>query len=69
MGELGGFLRMGRAPANEREASERVRDYGEIFFVPPPEPVAQEGARCMDCGVPFCHAACPLGNPTPSSTT
>jgi glutamate synthase (NADPH/NADH) small chain len=49
----------------ERDPAERVRDYGEIFGVLPNEELRQQGARCMDCGVPFCNSACPLGNLIP----
>jgi glutamate synthase (NADPH) small chain len=65
MGELGGFLRLARGPPNERDPTDRVGDYREILLVPSAESVRDEGARCMDCGVPFCHAGCPLGNHIP----
>ena len=44
---------------------ERVRDYGEIYGVLPEEEVREQASRCMDCGVPFCNSACPLGNLIP----
>ena len=65
MGELGGFLRINRIAVPERDPSERVRDHAEIVERLPPHEVAAQGARCMDCGVPFCHEGCPLGNRIP----
>ena len=65
MGELGGFLKITRAPAPERDPRERVADYREIYEVLPAEEAARQGARCMECGVPFCHDGCPLGNLIP----
>ncbi len=65
MGELGGFLKITRAPAPERDPHARVRDYGEIYGVLPEAIAAEQGARCMECGVPFCHDGCPLGNLIP----
>ena len=49
----------------ERDPGERVGDYGEIFGVLPTDELRLQGARCMDCGVPFCNSACPLGNLIP----
>jgi glutamate synthase (NADPH/NADH) small chain len=60
-----GFLTYERVPMPERDPAERVRDYGEIFGVLPEEELARQGARCMDCGVPFCNNGCPLGNLIP----
>ncbi len=65
MGELGGFLKITRAPQREREPRARVADYKEIFQVLPAEDARAQGARCMECGVPFCHDGCPLGNLIP----
>ena len=60
-----GFLEVHRVPAPERKAAERVRDYGEIYQTLPEEELKQQASRCMDCGVPFCNSACPLGNLIP----
>ncbi len=60
-----GFLEVHRVPAPERDAGERVRDYGEIYQTLPEEELRLQGARCMDCGVPFCNNGCPLGNLIP----
>jgi glutamate synthase (NADPH) small chain len=65
MGELGGFLRERRTPSNERDPRERIRDYREILLPVAREHDEIEGARCMECGIPFCHSACPLGNRIP----
>ena len=59
------FVTIGRVADPERDPAERVRDYGEIFGVLPAEQLREQGARCMDCGVPFCNSACPLGNLIP----
>jgi glutamate synthase (NADPH/NADH) small chain len=65
MGELGAFLKLARVETIERDPSVRVRDYAE-FVSPLPDPeLRQQGARCMECGVPFCHNGCPLGNLIP----
>ena len=65
MGELGGFLKITRTPAPERDPRERVSDYKEIYEVLPEAEAKRQGARCMECGVPFCHDGCPLGNLIP----
>jgi glutamate synthase (NADPH) small chain len=65
MGELGGFLKVERRNVAYRDPVERARDLRE-FLVPKTVPELQEqGARCMECGVPFCHNGCPLGNLIP----
>jgi glutamate synthase (NADPH/NADH) small chain len=65
MGELGGFMKIHRVNGRKRPIPERVRDFEEYIF-PAEEPVLREqGARCMDCGIPFCHNGCPLGNLIP----
>ena len=65
MGELGAFLKIERVENPERPPAERVHDYREFVAVLPDEQLAQQGARCMECGVPFCHNGCPLGNLIP----
>ena len=59
------FMTIHRVADPERDPAERVGDYGEIFGVLPAEELRDQGARCMDCGVPFCNDACPLGNLIP----
>jgi glutamate synthase (NADPH/NADH) small chain len=65
MGELRGFLRVGRVPIPERDALQRSRDYREFTITRSVPELRDQGARCMDCGVPFCHGGCPLGNLIP----
>jgi glutamate synthase (NADPH/NADH) small chain len=65
MGELGGFLKIDRSNIPYRDAKERVGDFQEFVVQRPDEELAAQGARCMDCGVPFCHNGCPLGNLIP----
>jgi glutamate synthase (NADPH) small chain len=60
-----GFLTYERVAMPERDPGERVRDYGEIFGVLPEDELRHQGARCMDCGVPFCNNGCPLANLIP----
>jgi glutamate synthase (NADPH/NADH) small chain len=65
MGKLGGFLQYDRHGQPERDPRERVRDYGEFVGTLPIAGLREQGARCMECGVPFCHHGCPLGNLIP----
>ena len=65
MGELGGFLRLERVGFDKRDPNERVADYKQYFGLPDERVLRDQGARCMDCGVPFCHEGCPLGNLIP----
>jgi glutamate synthase (NADPH/NADH) small chain len=65
MGEIGGFKKFARAEAPERAPGERVGDHREFVRSLPLVELRQQGARCMECGVPFCHHGCPLGNLIP----
>jgi glutamate synthase (NADPH/NADH) small chain len=65
MGELGGFLNIVRAGQPERDPADRIGDYREFVHTLPVEGLREQGARCMECGVPFCHNGCPLGNLIP----
>ena len=65
MADPKGFLKVHRVPAPERDPSERVRDYKEIYLTLPEDELREQATRCMDCGVPFCNNACPLGNLIP----
>ncbi len=65
MGEQGAFLRLERVGFDKRDPEDRVKDYKQYFRLPPDETLRDQGARCMDCGIPFCHEACPLGNKIP----
>jgi glutamate synthase (NADPH) small chain len=65
VGEIGGFKKFGRAEPLERDPGERVRDHHEFVRTLPLVELQHQGARCMECGVPFCHHGCPLGNLIP----
>jgi glutamate synthase (NADPH) small chain len=65
MGKLGGFLQIDRVDAPERAPADRVHDYREFLQTLPEGELAQQGARCMECGVPFCHDGCPVNNLIP----
>jgi glutamate synthase (NADPH/NADH) small chain len=65
VGKLGGFLQIERHGIPYRDPRERARDYREFLVVRPEAELQEQGARCMDCGVPFCHNGCPLGNLIP----
>src|SRR5262245_24615769 len=65
MGEIGGFLKLHRVGFDKRDPHARVHDYKQYFRVQPEEVLREQGARCMDCGIPFCHEGCPLGNLIP----
>jgi glutamate synthase (NADPH/NADH) small chain len=65
MGELGAFLKIHRVGFDKRDPRRRVRDYRQYFALQPEEEIKRQGARCMDCGIPFCHEGCPLGNLIP----
>lgn len=65
MGKPTGFLEFERALPKKRDAQERIHDYKEIEKPGTPEQTQKQAARCMDCGVPFCHNGCPLGNIIP----
>jgi len=65
MGKVTGFLEIGREQATRRKADERIKDWFEIYEPFPEEKQREQGARCMDCGVPFCHTGCPVSNLIP----
>ncbi len=65
MGELGAFLKIHRVGFDKRDPRQRVRDYRQYFDLQPEEELSRQAARCMDCGIPFCHEGCPLGNLIP----
>lgn len=65
MGKPTGFLEIERKLAPKRAVSERVNDYKEIELLNTPEETVAQASRCMDCGTPFCHNGCPLGNIIP----
>src|SRR5579862_7413683 len=65
MGKSTGFLEYAREAPQRRPVAERVNDWFEIYQDFPVDRLQQQGARCMDCGVPFCHTGCPVNNIIP----
>ena len=65
MADPRGFLKIKRAKPQERPVAERTRDWTEFVLEPPAADVRAQASRCMDCGIPFCHQGCPLGNVIP----
>ncbi len=65
MGKPTGFLEHGRELPRRRPIPVRLRDWREVYEAFPEETARDQGARCMDCGIPFCHDGCPLGNLIP----
>ena len=65
MGKITGFLEYTRETPERRPVEERVNDWFEIYNPFPDQKIKNQGARCMDCGVPFCHTGCPLTNIIP----
>jgi glutamate synthase (NADPH/NADH) small chain len=65
MGQVDGFMKFSRETAETRNPKERIKDYKEVYVPLSKEKIHQQAARCMDCGVPFCHHGCPLGNTIP----
>jgi glutamate synthase (NADPH/NADH) small chain len=65
MGKVTGFLEIDREQPTRRRVEERVKDWFEIYEPFPEEKQREQGARCMDCGVPFCHTGCPVNNLIP----
>jgi len=65
MGKVTGFLEYERTAPVKQDPKERLKHYNEFVVAFEQEQVKQEGARCMDCGVPFCQSGCPLGNVIP----
>src|SRR5689334_8563801 len=65
MGKVTGFVEIGRAKQPYRPVGERVRDWRQVMLPWPVATLRDQGARCMDCGIPFCHQGCPLGNLIP----
>jgi glutamate synthase (NADPH/NADH) small chain len=58
-------MKYGRKVSGYQPVEERLKNYNEFLQILPPDEVKTQGARCMDCGVPFCHTGCPLGNIIP----
>jgi len=65
VGKVTGFLEYGRQEIGKRPVEQRVKDYFEVYQPLPQDQVNTQAARCMDCGVPFCHTGCPVNNIIP----
>ncbi len=65
MGKVTGFLEIKRKKPPVRPVEERLRDWKEVYLPSPDADLKKQAARCMDCGIPFCHQGCPLGNLIP----
>ena len=65
MGQIDGFMKFRRETPPLRDPKERIKDFNEVYLPLDKEKVKTNAARCMDCGVPFCHHGCPLGNNIP----
>jgi glutamate synthase (NADPH) small chain len=65
MGKIGGFKEFIRTDENNIAVQKRVENYNEFTIPLTNEKIKQQGSRCMDCGIPFCHSSCPLGNLIP----
>ena len=65
MGKATGFIEIQRQKQPYRPVTERLRDWREVYLPYPDSELRNQAARCMDCGVPFCHQGCPLGNLIP----
>ena len=65
MGKTTGFIEIARKKHPTRPVSERIYDWQEVYLPYPEAGLKDQAARCMDCGIPFCHSGCPLGNLIP----
>src|SRR5262245_19355360 len=65
MGKVTGFIEIQRKKHPTRPIGERVHDWHEVYLPYPEDGLRDQAARCMDCGIPFCHSGCPLGNLIP----
>ena len=65
MGKPTGFIEHARSKPPARPVTERIGDYRHVYYAYPVEELTRQASRCMDCGIPFCHQGCPLGNLIP----
>lgn len=65
MGDVKGFMKYDRKDFKKEPAPERIKHWKEFYLEMPDEELRHQGARCMDCGVPFCQSGCPIGNVIP----
>lgn len=65
MGKITGFIEYKRKLSGKEPAKDRIKNHKEFIIALSEDELKQQGARCMDCGIPFCHNGCPLGNNIP----
>ena len=65
MGKATGFIEYSRVKPPSRPVTERVGDFRHVYYAYPADELTRQASRCMDCGIPFCHQGCPLGNLIP----
>jgi glutamate synthase (NADPH/NADH) small chain len=65
MGKATGFIEIPRVKQPARPVEQRVGDYRHVYYAFPADELTRQASRCMDCGIPFCHQGCPLGNLIP----
>ena len=65
MGKVTGFKEFKRADESYKSVDQRVKNYNEFTVPLSDKEITEQGSRCMDCGIPFCHSGCPLGNLIP----
>ena len=65
MGKITGFMEFGREEPEKLPVKKRLQNYAEFELPVPEARLREQGARCMDCGIPFCNTGCPLGNLIP----
>ena len=65
MGKATGFIEHARTKPPARPVTERVGDFRHVYYAYPADELTRQASRCMDCGIPFCHQGCPLGNLIP----
>jgi len=65
MGDIRGFLKLERQISKYRPVCVRIKDFSEVSIFPEAEHSQEQASRCMDCGTPFCHWGCPIGNYIP----
>ena len=65
MGDIKGFMKYDRLDYKKDDVDRRIKNFKEFTHLPAPKELKSQGARCMDCGVPFCQSGCPIGNIIP----
>ena len=65
MGKATGFMELDRVERTYEPAEDRIKHFREFLIPLDPKEVSKQGARCMDCGIPYCHQGCPVNNLIP----